>query len=179
MKNAFLSTVKSAKVFNSADDKEFFVSGIYPERSKTTFVISDEKGNKYKSELKFVDSDFINSKNTELEFSSENENCNEIIKLYAALNLYKAPVDKVEGFDYSKTGINKSCIAKKEAVVPSTIYTLPNGTIDFNNALLNCGSSFGNIIEVKDENWKVVSKDGRCKNKRRKAHTITVFLLIT
>lgn len=174
--NAFLSTVKSTKVFNSADDKEFFVSGIYPERSKITFVISDEKGNKYKSELKFVDSDFINSKNTELEFSSENENCNEIIKLYAALNLYKAPVDKVECFDYSKTGINKSCIAKKEAVVPSTIYTLPNGTIDFNNALLNCGSSFGNVIEVKDENGNVVSKDGRVKIKEEGTYDYSLFI---
>ena len=51
--NEFLSVVKDLKIYNSDEDKKFFVSGIYPDNSGVKFTVSDEEGNVYTINIKF------------------------------------------------------------------------------------------------------------------------------
>ncbi len=162
--NEFLSVVKDLKIYNSDENKKFYVSGIYPDNSGVKFTINDEEGNAYSSTLSFAKADFINEKNTELEFVSDNENANEIIKMYVTLNYYHVPTENVTGdFNYESTGINPECITKEEAVLPEKVYALEGTTVDFNNSLLNCSADFGDKIEVMDDDGNIISSDGRVK----------------
>ncbi|MCJ7857020.1 SGNH/GDSL hydrolase family protein [Lachnospiraceae bacterium NSJ-143] len=161
--NSFLSVVRNVKVFNSDVDKKLFVSGIYPESSGIKFTVSDTEGNTYNSFLSYAKADFIVEKQTELEFVSDSEDCPEIIKMYVALNYYKIPDSKTEGFSYESTGIKADCIAEKEIVVPEEIYAITGTTVDFNNALLNCGMDLGDTLTVMDFMGETVAEDGRLK----------------
>lgn len=147
----FLVGITNVYIQNDENDLTYYIEGLYPDSEKLKVKIMDSKNNCYEGTLQYNETNFLQSKLTELELKDKD---GVSIKIKINLSKTKVPDKIVNGFEPENTAIKEECIRKKNLVLPDYIPVPKNKTMPFypENSLVFGGNkndieTDGNILK--------------------------------
>ena len=124
----FLAGITNVYIQNDKKDLTYYVEGLYPESEKLKVKIMDSENNCYEGSLLYDETNFLQSKLTELELKNKDH---VTIKIKMNLSKTKVPDKTVNGFEPENTAIKEACIRTKNLVLPDYLPVAENKTIPF------------------------------------------------
>ena len=141
----FLAGITNVYIQNDENDLTYYIEGLYPDSEQIKVKIMDSENNCYEGTLLYNETNFLQSKLTELELKDKD---GVSIKIKINLSKTKVPDKIVNGFEPENTAIKEKCIKKKNLVLPDYIPVPKNKTMPFypENSLVFGGNK--NYIET-------------------------------
>lgn len=147
----FLCGIDDVRIFNSDENKKYFIEGVYPGKEGVTVKAADTAGGSFSGTLRYNEQDFLASRLTELVLGGDGGT---EIRLRLNLSKVKVPSEAVNGFGYEDTALTADCIKAEHLVLPDYMPMTDNRKTPFytENSLIYDNETKPETVGKIDEN---------------------------